>query len=104
MGSIMIAVWSVAICATLFAGYYGVTSHWPRSWVGRALFTLSTIIMVWFWFGIALAEHWWAAPPIFNFLASWGVALGIDAAFLTLLISDICARIKHRRARPRKEK
>lgn len=97
MGPVLIflAVISVFVCAFALAIAYGLTMPFWRSWQGRAVFTLSAILAI--WFGLGVAIRIWPLSPAVNLLLSLLIALVIDAALITLLVSLICARRRSRR-------
>lgn len=100
--SIWIGVWSLAICAFLLTFYYGTSSPWWRAWEGRAIFTLALTHFV--WFGLTIAFHKWPPPSLVIGIGNWAIIAAIDAVMITLLISDICARIKDWRKRRNHDK
>lgn len=102
--SIEPAIWSVAICAAVLTIYYGLSSPWWRRWSGWAIFTLGAVIMIWFWIGVALKRGWLSVSPPVNLILSYAIATLIDFALISLLVSNICARSRDRRARRRRNR
>lgn len=95
--SIWVGVWSLAICALLLTGFYGVSSPWWRAWEGRAVFVLAATHLV--WFSLTIAFHKWPPPTYVILIGNWSIIVAIDAAMLTLLITNVCARINDWRKR-----